>query len=341
MYITTTGTIVAQLTRMGRQILADNSANFKVTQWQLSDDEINYANFNGDSIDAPNQQILSTPILEADTFGGVPSQRFSLFSLPNNTLQIARIDTDIGLPFKDGHQNERPQRSRSLLVLNSDVFNINNPVKFNVRTFYGYDTYYLVSDNADFLNAGGQQSWMTAVGGPNGANQTRIVVPFSPKIDGLPCSDPWETLQEQTQAEISILIDINPESYILNNFATTDLQTFVNNFDLSKDLQLTLPKAYTEDQIVSAWMTYLINRLKYGVPTTGYLPGGDTAVREVPFEGTYPQTVQFVDQYKEVGIARSDISIRGSDTGKLHTVSCLIYSGSILSNILRTALQGV
>jgi hypothetical protein len=324
MFITTTGTIVAQLTRLGRQILADNSANFKISQYKFSDDEINYADFNGNALDAPNGTILNTPILESNTFGKIPSQRYNIFTKPLNTLQIARMDVSIGRPFVDGTQDFRPERSQVFLILNSDVYNTSNPYRFTVRTLHGYDNQYLLAAN-NFLVGGGEQTIPVQSGTLVGSVNTTIVLPFGPNPDVVPCSDPFEILQNQSQAEIQIMLSIKPDDFILGNFALEHLQLFVDNFDLGKDLNLTLSKSFTEQQIITAWFAWLNQRISLGISQVATLSSNEP--------------LQFIDQYKEVGIAVSDISIRGNNTGKLFTIKILIYSGSILSNILRTVLE--
>ncbi len=97
MFITSSTSIVtAILTREGKQRLADNSQQFKITDFKFSDDEINYALYDGSSEDAPNTDILNLPILEPSSNGnGNSAQRFELLSLPFGTLNVAQIETNL------------------------------------------------------------------------------------------------------------------------------------------------------------------------------------------------------------------------------------------------------
>jgi len=99
MYLSNTGTVdvVAQLTRKGRQILAENSAAFNITQFRFSDDEINYVFFDGSTIDALNTELSNWPVLEGCTNGEYGAgQRYSIFTANNNLVNLAELDTDIG-----------------------------------------------------------------------------------------------------------------------------------------------------------------------------------------------------------------------------------------------------
>jgi len=185
MFLTTSG-ITCSLTVLGKQLLADNSANFNITRYRFSDDEINYADFDGSSIEAKNTNILNTPILEAATVAGTPSQRYQIFSAQGGNFNVAKLDSDIQLPFTDGTQNNRPFNQEITLFVNYDVF---KNYSFTIRTFFGSDSRYYV----DSLRA------------PNYTHTAQeIVLPSYPYYDGIACTDPFETLQLQTQARITL-----------------------------------------------------------------------------------------------------------------------------------------
>lgn len=213
-YITTTGTVVAQLTRRGKEILAENSSAFKVTSFAFSDDEVNYNYFDGTEIDAANPELSNWPVLEGCTNSEFNAgQRYTIFSSNEQLNSIARLDTDIGLirgnadlvkvpllatgtfnawptfgafPFIPGKQEMRPSRDSATLLINYDESSANQQFTFLVKTLYGNDPYYYAS-----------------LADP--ANQTVYLSTGTFRMirQSMPDTDPTETFQEQSQATIT------------------------------------------------------------------------------------------------------------------------------------------
>jgi hypothetical protein len=76
----------AVLTDAGRQRLARGDGSFKITQFALGDDEINYALYNTTASTALSDiSILQTPILEAFT-NNIASLNSKLLTIPRNNL---------------------------------------------------------------------------------------------------------------------------------------------------------------------------------------------------------------------------------------------------------------
>jgi len=192
MYLTTTGTCVAILTRLGRQVAAENSVNFKITQYRLSDDEIDYSLFDG-TANADQHDILNTPILEACTLGGLASQKYYLESFTKETNQVAYIDTDINYPFVDGQQNNRSKRDRITVLVDTNSIS-STTYSLKVRTFYGADSNYIVQ-----------------------SQQPQILQPVNSNYASVACSDSFETRQNQTEVIVQLILSLNKETLVTVN----------------------------------------------------------------------------------------------------------------------------
>lgn len=86
-------TIDAILTKRGRELLARNDGSFKITQFALADDEIDYTLYNPNHPSGSayyGEAIESTPILEA-----IPNEsqimRYKLVTLPRGTSKLPVI----------------------------------------------------------------------------------------------------------------------------------------------------------------------------------------------------------------------------------------------------------
>jgi len=309
--LTTSGTIQCQLTRYGRQLLADNSAQFRITKYRFSDDEINYSDFDGTTIDAANTTILSTPILEADTVGGVPSQRYQLKTLVPNTLNIAHLDADIGFPFIDGDQAKRSMRTRARLILDADFWR-GKTFTFNIRTYSGRDEQYLVrSNNRSFVGAG------------------------SNRVDSVPCTDPYESRQNQTQGNISVIVSVRPETQVFNTVTPDILKEFINSISQPEEgsslaTQFALISRY-KDQIYAALRNLFFSGNQGTLNTATSIPGGGSPVLPTPIGSAA------VDQFGELGLAYTYIEVRGSNTGKLFYIDTLLYSQARLIQLIRSS----
>ena len=119
-----TGQIVAVLTRFGRQLLATNSSKFLITKFAFADDEIYYPDYVGISPDSNNNTILSTPILEPASENLSPL-RWGLVSYPTGTVTVASISISV----------------TTLTV------KLNQSITFNVYTNHGFDSAYNVTTN--------------------------------------------------------------------------------------------------------------------------------------------------------------------------------------------------
>ena len=72
----------AVLTDLGRQRMSRGDGSFKITKFSLSDDEINYANYD------ENTGIGNTPILEAMTNNSSTLKSFLVTYYSNNLLYL-------------------------------------------------------------------------------------------------------------------------------------------------------------------------------------------------------------------------------------------------------------
>jgi hypothetical protein len=88
----------AVLTDAGRQRLARGDGSFKITQFALGDDEINYALYNTTASTALSDiSILQTPVLEAFT-NNIASLNSKLLTIPRNNLlhlPVIKIDSKL------------------------------------------------------------------------------------------------------------------------------------------------------------------------------------------------------------------------------------------------------
>ena len=181
----------AILTRRGRTILADNSQAFKITKYRFSDDEINYTQYDGSSIDAANTTILSTPILEGCSNEIAAAQRYDLLSLAQNTLQLATLDTNLKKQFVDGSQFNRIVEDTISISINYDRARTGSRFPFLVRTYYGNDQkYFFRSENKG------------------------IISPSQDYYDSVSSTDPTQTFQNQTQAKLVFVVTITPDTIV-------------------------------------------------------------------------------------------------------------------------------
>lgn len=75
------------MTDLGRQKLARNDGSFSVARFRLSDDEIDYRNWNElTGSDSKDRKILDTPIFEASS-NETTSQKYPLVTIRNSRLQ--------------------------------------------------------------------------------------------------------------------------------------------------------------------------------------------------------------------------------------------------------------
>jgi hypothetical protein len=90
----TTVTVDAILTTKGRQLLARNDGSFQITQFALSDDEIDYTLYNPNHPSGSayyGQAIEATPVLEAFP-NDTQIMRYKLVTLPRGTAKLPVIN---------------------------------------------------------------------------------------------------------------------------------------------------------------------------------------------------------------------------------------------------------
>lgn len=90
----TTVTVDAILTTKGRQLLARNDGSFQITQFALSDDEIDYTLYNPNHPSGSayyGQAIEATPVLEAIP-NDTQMMRYKLVTLPRGTAKLPVIN---------------------------------------------------------------------------------------------------------------------------------------------------------------------------------------------------------------------------------------------------------
>jgi hypothetical protein len=106
----------AVLTDAGRQRLARGDGSFKITQFALGDDEINYALYNTTASTALSDiSILQTPVLEAFT-NNIASLNSKLLTIPrNNLLHLPVIKMNSAL-----YNGTEAQLSNTVVVLVDD-----------------------------------------------------------------------------------------------------------------------------------------------------------------------------------------------------------------------------
>jgi hypothetical protein len=87
-------TVDAILTTKGRQLLAQNNGSFKITQFALADDEVNYTLYNPNHPSGSayyGEAIVNMPLLEA-----FPQEtqimKYKLVTLPRGTAKLPILD---------------------------------------------------------------------------------------------------------------------------------------------------------------------------------------------------------------------------------------------------------
>jgi hypothetical protein len=90
----TTVTIDAILTKKGRELLARNDGSFKITQFALADDEIDYTLYNPNHPSGSafyGEAIVNTPVIEAFPDES-QAMRYKLVTLPRGTSKLPVIN---------------------------------------------------------------------------------------------------------------------------------------------------------------------------------------------------------------------------------------------------------
>jgi len=101
----TTVTVDAILTTKGRQLLAANDGSFRITQFALSDDEIDYTLYNPNHPSGSafyGEAIEAMPIIEAFP-DETQIMKYKLFTAPRGTAKLPVIDIGYGsITLKQG-----------------------------------------------------------------------------------------------------------------------------------------------------------------------------------------------------------------------------------------------
>lgn len=94
-YLSTTSVVVdAILTKKGRELLARNDGSFRITQFSLSDDEIDYTLYNPNHPSGSafyGEAIEAMPIIQAYP-NDVEIMKYKLITLPRGTAKIPVLD---------------------------------------------------------------------------------------------------------------------------------------------------------------------------------------------------------------------------------------------------------
>ena len=87
-------TVDAILTTKGRQLLAQNDGSFRITQFALADDEVNYTLYNPDHPSGSayyGEAIVNMPLLEAFPLE-TQIMKYKLTTLPRGTARMPILD---------------------------------------------------------------------------------------------------------------------------------------------------------------------------------------------------------------------------------------------------------
>jgi hypothetical protein len=87
-------TVDAILTTKGRQLLAQNNGSFRITQFALADDEVNYTLYNPDHPSGSayyGEAIQNMPLLEAFP-QETQTMKYKLVTLPRGTAKLPILD---------------------------------------------------------------------------------------------------------------------------------------------------------------------------------------------------------------------------------------------------------
>jgi len=130
-FLDNSGDIVldAVLTDAGRQRLARADGTFKVVEFALGDDEINYGLYDKNNVSGTayyDLSILQTPVFEAFT-NNIASLNSKLLTIPRNDLlflPVMKVNTNIG-PSKYASVADLPIFDNSFIVLVDEQTEIN------------------------------------------------------------------------------------------------------------------------------------------------------------------------------------------------------------------------
>jgi hypothetical protein len=97
-------TVDAILTTKGRQLLAQNDGSFRITQFALADDEIDYTLYNPNNPSGSayyGQAIINMPLLEAFP-NETQTMKYKLTTLPRGTAKLPILSVPSSIILKQG-----------------------------------------------------------------------------------------------------------------------------------------------------------------------------------------------------------------------------------------------
>jgi hypothetical protein len=97
-------TVDAILTTKGRQLLAQNDGSFRITQFALADDEIDYTLYNPNHPSGSayyGQAIINMPLLEAFP-NETQTMKYKLTTLPRGTAKLPILSIPTNIVLKQG-----------------------------------------------------------------------------------------------------------------------------------------------------------------------------------------------------------------------------------------------
>ena len=212
-------TVDAILTKKGRESLAKNDGSFKITQFALSDDEIDYTLYNPTHPSGSafyGQAIDSMPLLEA-----FPDEqqimKFKLVTLPRGTAKLPVIDLGLGaITLKQGAQ----------LAVTPQTLNYLG----NTQTFESSGYSATIGDVRLLSNFQGQGIQSTAAQGANQTAVTTIGTNVSKTVIG--------TQINLTATTINTLFGTN-----------TEIRTTLTIVGLDSGARLSVPVTITKNQL--------------------------------------------------------------------------------------------
>lgn len=164
----TTVTIDAILTKKGRELLAKNDGSFRITQFSLSDDEIDYTLYNPNHPSGSSfygEAIEKTPILEAFP-DETQIMKYKLITLPRGTSKLPIISL--------GYSTITLKQGASLAITPQTLNYLNSSTAFEPS---GYTA--TISDNrllSSFTGTGVNTETVTETSTTAGTNVSKTVL---------------------------------------------------------------------------------------------------------------------------------------------------------------------
>lgn len=277
----------AVLTDAGRQRLARGDGSFKITQFALGDDEINYALYNTTASTALSDiSILQTPVLEAFT-NNIASLNSKLLTIPRNNLlhlPVIKIDSEL-------YNGSETQLKNTVVVLvDSNTEGLINNTKNGV--IYGYS---IVSSDKIILDQGLDTNYFAqTVAIPSDLKETQYTIEIDNRLGIL--IDPIVSTNAGTavEADKSYVDDDNIALYYFSSGTNANYVT-----------DLTANSTGTSKTIAGPTGT----RLSFLIKSTL-----DAQASNYLFD-LYGQTVSVGDSSTPCKVIKSTVTVSGVTTG--------------------------